>query len=233
MPRALRSSTNLHTTVSLKRFTFTRLDIVFAVQQICLFMYDPREPHMHALKCILRYIRGTLDHILQLHVSSSSYLVAYSDVDWGRCLVFPRCTSSYCVFLGDNIISKSSKCQGGYLSVQWWGWVPWCSQHTNRNMLSSKPSSRASVPTNQSHYCLLWQHQVCQHVLELGSTSMNQAYRDWHSLCLWSGGSRFGLCFPWFVFRSVHCIFTKGMLHISSMNSRPVWTSITILPIKL
>lgn len=47
---------------ALQYLTFTRMDIAFAVQHICLFMHDPRKPHLHALKRILRYIRGTLDH---------------------------------------------------------------------------------------------------------------------------------------------------------------------------
>ena len=68
---------------ALQYLTFTRPDIAFAVQQICLYMHDPREPHFHALKRILRYIRDTLDHGLQLHVSSSSALTAYSYADWG------------------------------------------------------------------------------------------------------------------------------------------------------
>lgn len=36
--------------------TFTRRDISYAVQQICLHMHDPREPHLAALKRILRYV---------------------------------------------------------------------------------------------------------------------------------------------------------------------------------
>lgn len=46
---------------ALQYLTFTRPDISYAVQQICLHMHDPREPHLAALKRILRYIRGTLD----------------------------------------------------------------------------------------------------------------------------------------------------------------------------
>ncbi|GKD51110.1 ribonuclease H-like domain-containing protein [Tanacetum coccineum] len=47
--------------------------------QICLYMHDPRDPHFTALKRILRYVRGTIDHGLQLHISSTSQLTAYTD----------------------------------------------------------------------------------------------------------------------------------------------------------
>ncbi|GJS02611.1 ribonuclease H-like domain-containing protein [Tanacetum coccineum] len=39
---------------SLQYLTFTRPDISYAVQQVCLYMHDPREPHLFALKRILR-----------------------------------------------------------------------------------------------------------------------------------------------------------------------------------
>ncbi|GJR04581.1 ribonuclease H-like domain-containing protein [Tanacetum coccineum] len=46
---------------ALQYLTFTRPDISYAVQQVCLFMHDPREPHFSALKRILRYMRIGLD----------------------------------------------------------------------------------------------------------------------------------------------------------------------------
>ncbi|GKB20257.1 ribonuclease H-like domain-containing protein, partial [Tanacetum coccineum] len=64
---------------SLQYLTFTRPDISYAVHQICLYMHDPREPYLSALKRILRYVRGTLDYGLQLFSSSTTSLVAYSD----------------------------------------------------------------------------------------------------------------------------------------------------------
>ncbi|GKF16644.1 ribonuclease H-like domain-containing protein, partial [Tanacetum coccineum] len=70
--------------------TFTRPDISYAVQQICLYMHDPRDPHFIALKRILRYVRGTIDHGLQLHVSSTSQLTAYTNFDWAGCPVTHR-----------------------------------------------------------------------------------------------------------------------------------------------
>ncbi|GKB61353.1 ribonuclease H-like domain-containing protein, partial [Tanacetum coccineum] len=95
----------------LQYLTFTRPNISYVVQQICLHMHDPREPHLAALKRVLRYIRGTLDHGLQLHVSSTSQLNAYTDADWTGCPVTRPSTYGYCVFLRDNLLSWSAKRQ--------------------------------------------------------------------------------------------------------------------------
>ncbi|GKF86901.1 ribonuclease H-like domain-containing protein [Tanacetum coccineum] len=54
----------------------------YAVQQVCLHMHVPREPHLATLKRVLRYIRGTLDFGLQLYASIRGSLVAYTDADW-------------------------------------------------------------------------------------------------------------------------------------------------------
>ncbi|GKA59344.1 ribonuclease H-like domain-containing protein [Tanacetum coccineum] len=55
------------------------------VQQVCLYMHDPREPHFYALKRILHYVCSTLDYGLQLFSSSTTDLVAYSNADWVGC----------------------------------------------------------------------------------------------------------------------------------------------------
>ncbi|XP_062104494.1 uncharacterized mitochondrial protein AtMg00810-like [Humulus lupulus] len=96
---------------ALQYLTFTRPDISYAVQQVSLHMHDPRNAHMHALKRILRYIQGTLMFGLHLYKSPIGKLVSYTDADWGGCPDTHRSTSSYCVFLGDNLISWSSKRQ--------------------------------------------------------------------------------------------------------------------------
>jgi hypothetical protein len=55
---------------ALQYLTFTRPDIAYSVQQVCLHTHDPREPHLAALKRILHYIRGTLHLGLLLRPSS-------------------------------------------------------------------------------------------------------------------------------------------------------------------
>nr|GEY55973.1 hypothetical protein [Tanacetum cinerariifolium] len=54
---------------ALPYLTFTRPDLSYAVQQVCLYMHDPRDLHFTTLKRILSYVRSTLDYGLQLHVS--------------------------------------------------------------------------------------------------------------------------------------------------------------------
>nr|GEU31702.1 hypothetical protein [Tanacetum cinerariifolium] len=60
---------------------------------------------------IFRYVRGTLDYGLQLYVSSTTQLSAYTDADWASFPVTRRSTSGYCVFLGDNLLSWFAKRQ--------------------------------------------------------------------------------------------------------------------------
>nr|GEU83683.1 ribonuclease H-like domain-containing protein [Tanacetum cinerariifolium] len=58
------------------------------------------------------FIRPDISYsVQQLYSSTTSTLVAYSDVDWAGCPTTHRSTSSYCVFLGNNVLSWSSKRQ--------------------------------------------------------------------------------------------------------------------------
>ncbi|GKD57172.1 ribonuclease H-like domain-containing protein, partial [Tanacetum coccineum] len=54
---------------------------------------------------------GAADHGLQLFLSSTTYLVAYSNSDWAGCHTTRRSTLGYCVFLGNKLLSFSSKRQ--------------------------------------------------------------------------------------------------------------------------
>jgi hypothetical protein len=54
---------------ALQYLTFTRPDISYAVQQVCLHMHAPCTDHMLALKRNIRYVQGTLHYGLHLYPS--------------------------------------------------------------------------------------------------------------------------------------------------------------------
>jgi hypothetical protein len=95
---------------ALQYLAFTRPDLTYAIQKTCIHMHDPWKSHLAVLKRLLRYVRGTVDFGLVLHCTSTE-LVVYTDTDWAGCPDTRRSTSSYAVFLGDNLVSWSSKRQ--------------------------------------------------------------------------------------------------------------------------
>lgn len=81
------------------------------MQQAYLFIHDPHVPHFNAFKRILQYIQSTIMYGLHIYALVVYRLVSYSDADWSRCPI--TCRSMYCfyVYIGDNLISCSSKRQ--------------------------------------------------------------------------------------------------------------------------
>jgi hypothetical protein len=80
-------------------------------------MHVPREPppppthtHLTVVKCIVRYLQGTIDHDLLFRCAPTSELV-YTDADWAGCLDTCRSASGCMVFLGYNLLSLSLKRQ--------------------------------------------------------------------------------------------------------------------------
>jgi hypothetical protein len=74
-------------------------------------MHNPTEEHWSAVKRILRYVFGTLQYGIQLFKDSNFQIHAYSDADWARSINDRRSTSSFCIYLGKNIISWQAKKQ--------------------------------------------------------------------------------------------------------------------------
>ncbi|XP_028071844.1 uncharacterized protein LOC114274171 [Camellia sinensis] len=95
---------------ALQYLTITRPELSYAVNQACQFMHSPTVGHFSSVKRILRYVKGTLAH--GLHFTPSHFgLQAYSDSNWAGDPADRRSTSGYCVYLGNNLVSWSSKKQ--------------------------------------------------------------------------------------------------------------------------
>lgn len=97
---------------AIQYLTWTWPYLSFEVNLACQFMHNPREQHFQALKRILQYLKGTLNHGLWFpNTSSSLTLKAYSDTDWAGCSWDRRSIGWFCIFLGLSLISWSAKKQ--------------------------------------------------------------------------------------------------------------------------
>ncbi|GJU90911.1 retrovirus-related pol polyprotein from transposon TNT 1-94 [Tanacetum coccineum] len=74
-------------------------------------MAKPTEKHLHAIKRIFEYLRGIVNRGLWYLKDSSIALTAYANADHAGCQHTRRSTSGSMQFLGDRLVSWSSKRQ--------------------------------------------------------------------------------------------------------------------------
>ncbi|GJX62550.1 hypothetical protein Tco_0295450 [Tanacetum coccineum] len=91
--------------------TASRPDIVFAVCMCARYQAKPTEMHLHAIKRIFRYLKGTLNMGLWYPKDSGFALTAFADADYAGCQDTRRSTSGSAQFLGGRLVSWSSKKQ--------------------------------------------------------------------------------------------------------------------------
>ncbi|GJT02247.1 retrotransposon protein, putative, ty1-copia subclass [Tanacetum coccineum] len=96
---------------TLMYLTASRPDLTFVVCMCARYQAKPTEKHLHAVKRIFKYLRGTVNRGLWYPKDSSIALTAYADADHAGCQDTRRSTSGCMQLLGDRLVSWSSKRQ--------------------------------------------------------------------------------------------------------------------------
>ncbi|GJS13945.1 retrovirus-related pol polyprotein from transposon TNT 1-94 [Tanacetum coccineum] len=96
---------------TLMYLTASRPDLTFVVCMCARYQAKPTEKHLHAVKRIFKYLRGTVNRGLWYPKDSSIALTAYADADHAGCQDTRRSTSGSMQLLGDRLVSWSSKRQ--------------------------------------------------------------------------------------------------------------------------
>ncbi|GJT51550.1 retrovirus-related pol polyprotein from transposon TNT 1-94, partial [Tanacetum coccineum] len=96
---------------SLLYLTSSRPDLNYVVCLCARYQAKPTEKHLQAVKRIFRYLNGTINMGLWYSKDTDMSLIAYADADHAGCQDTRRSTSGSAQFLGDKLVSWSSKKQ--------------------------------------------------------------------------------------------------------------------------
>ncbi|GJU71469.1 retrotransposon protein, putative, ty1-copia subclass [Tanacetum coccineum] len=96
---------------SLMYLTSSRPDLNYVVCLCAQYQAKPTEKHLQAVKQIFRYLNGTINMGLWYSKDTDMSLTAYADADHAGCQDTRRSTSGSAQFLGDKLVSWSSKKQ--------------------------------------------------------------------------------------------------------------------------
>ncbi|GJV15085.1 hypothetical protein Tco_1360408 [Tanacetum coccineum] len=96
---------------SLMYLTTNRPDLVFAVCMCARYQSKPTKKHLEAVKRVFWYLQGTINMGLWYPKDTAMALTAYADADHAGCQDTRRSTSGSAQFLGDKLVSWSSKKQ--------------------------------------------------------------------------------------------------------------------------
>nr|GFB77398.1 retrovirus-related Pol polyprotein from transposon TNT 1-94 [Tanacetum cinerariifolium] len=96
---------------ALMYLTSSRPDIVHATCLCARYQAKPTEKHLKEVKRIFRYLRGTVNTGLWYTKDSGFELTGFSDADYAGCKDSFKSTSVGAQFLGEKLVSWSSKKQ--------------------------------------------------------------------------------------------------------------------------
>jgi len=88
----------------------THPDITFAVIKMSQFMANPTKEHLQKALHIVKYL-GSTPNLALCFSGGASSLDCYSDSDWAGDSETQRSTSSYAIFLGNDLVSWRSRRQ--------------------------------------------------------------------------------------------------------------------------
>jgi hypothetical protein len=94
---------------SLRYLAHTQPDLAFSVGYVSRFMQRPTTEHQQAMKRIIRYVAGTLDHNLYYpRCPGEAHLVGYSGSDHAGDIATSKSTSMILFFFGKCLVSWQS-----------------------------------------------------------------------------------------------------------------------------
>ena len=95
----------------LNYLTVTRPNIAYYVSVVSQYMSSPTVDHWAAIKQILCYLKGAPGRGILYINHGHDRFECFTDADWAGSMEDKRPTSSYCVFVGGNLVSWKSKKQ--------------------------------------------------------------------------------------------------------------------------
>ncbi|GJX33332.1 retrovirus-related pol polyprotein from transposon TNT 1-94 [Tanacetum coccineum] len=96
---------------SLMYLIASRPNLVFDVCMCARYQSKPTKKHLEVVKRVFRYLQGTINIGLWYPKDTAMALTAYADADHAGCQDTRRSTSGSAQFLGDKLVSWSSKKQ--------------------------------------------------------------------------------------------------------------------------
>nr|GEX58048.1 retrovirus-related Pol polyprotein from transposon TNT 1-94 [Tanacetum cinerariifolium] len=96
---------------SLMYLTSSRPDLIYPVCLCARYQAKPTKKHLNVVKRIFQYLKGTINMGLWYSKDTSMSLTTYIDADHAGCQDTRRSTSGSAQFLGDKLVSWSSKKQ--------------------------------------------------------------------------------------------------------------------------